>query len=89
MPDEGQRDSKGRTFTGGRWRTTAKVHSMACYSVVEQLKRSGPLDRAALVSLTGLVEIRAARAIEMCLADGRIKAAGQGRYYVVGADPES
>lgn len=82
-PTEGERDPEtGRKYVAGRWRTTAEIHSMARYSVVETLKLFGPLSRESLMSKTGLAELDTKRAITSLLEDGKISTAGQNRFYV-------
>lgn len=86
-PQDGDIDDHGRHYLCGKWRTVSEIHAMAEYSVVETLCSHGPLSRYDIARRSGLAEINAKRAIDACLADGRIATAGDDRFYVPQANP--
>ena len=71
-----------KLFVGGKWRTVEEIHAMACYSVIEDVRQSGPSTQAEIRRRQGLCEVSCARAVKTCLTEGTLGKDAGGRLYL-------
>lgn len=73
-----------RLLVAGKWRTHEEIHAMACRSVVEDVRHHGPSFAKEIRRRQGLDELAFARAVRMCLDDGRLHRDALGRLCLRG-----